>query len=97
MLDKINNGLAAGDKISFSMLKKHPKLLNYYALYFGIACSKGGLNQRIKWHTAKINGHTYATVKHGTLSTLRQTISGLNEWNMINSSSDVDDYIRELH
>ena len=79
------------------MLKKHPKLLNYYALYFGIACSKGGLNQRIKWHTAKINGHTYATVKHGTLSTLRQTISGLNEWNMINSSSDVDDYIRELH
>lgn len=27
----------------------------YYALYFGIASKKGGLLQRIKWHTAAIN------------------------------------------
>ena len=49
----------------------------YYALYFGIASKKGGLLQRIKWHTAAINPHTAACVRSRTLSTLRQTICGL--------------------
>ena len=96
LLEKINKELADEDKIIFSNLKKNP-YLDYYALYFGIACSKEGLNQRIKWHTAKINGHTDSNVKRGTLSTLRQTISGLNEWYMIKSSSQVDDFISDCY
>ena len=78
LLSKINRELNEIDRIDFSKLKKHPDI-DYYALYFGIACGTAGLKQRIKWHTAKNNGHTKNNVARGTLSTLRQTICGLNE------------------
>ena len=71
----------------------------YYALYFGIASSKGGLRQRIKWHTAVINPHTPACVQNRTLSTLRQTICGLKEWRMAEESTEdkVNQIINECY
>lgn len=71
----------------------------YYALYFGIASKKGGLLQRIKWHTAAINPHTAACVRHRTLSTLRQTICGLMGWPMAGEQTQrlVNDIIRECY
>ena len=92
LLSKINRELNEVDRIDFSKLKKHPEI-DYYALYFGVACGAAGLKQRIKWHTAKINGHTKNNVVRGTLSTLRQTICGLNEWDMVVSSDNVDDFL----
>ena len=71
----------------------------YYALYFGIASKKGGLLQRIKWHTAAINPHTAACVRSRTLSTLRQTICGLKGLPMVGTKTqkDVDDIIKECY
>ena len=71
----------------------------YYALYFGIASKKGGLLQRIKWHTAAINPHTAACVRNRTLSTLRQTICGLKEWRMAEESTEdkVNQIINECY
>lgn len=71
----------------------------YYALYFGIASKKGGLLQRIKWHTAVINPHTNACVRSRTLSTLRQTICGLMGWPMAGEQTQqlVNDIITECY
>jgi hypothetical protein len=69
----------------------------YYALYFGIASSKGGLRQRIKWHMAAINPHTAACVRNRTLSTLRQTICGLIELPMVGTQGDVDKIIEKCY
>ena len=71
----------------------------YYALYFGIASSKGGLRQRIKWHTAAINPHTAACVRNRTLSTLRQTICGLMGLPMVGKETqdDVDEIIEKCY
>lgn len=71
----------------------------YYALYFGIASKKGGLLQRIKWHTAEINPHTAACVRHRTLSTLRQTICGLMGWPMVGTETQekVDEIIKKCY
>ena len=71
----------------------------YYALYFGIASSKGGLRQRIKWHTAAINPHTAACVRNRTLSTLRQTICGLMGLPMVGKETqgDVDKIIEKCY
>lgn len=69
----------------------------YYALYFGIASSKGGLRQRIKWHTAAINPHTAACVRNRTLSTLRQTICGLKRLPMVGTQDKVDEIIRKCY
>ena len=96
LLSKINRELNEVDRIDFSKLKKHPEI-DYYALYFGVACGTAGLKQRIKWHTAKINGHTQNNVVRGTLSTLRQTICGLNEWDMVVSSDNVDDFLSDCY
>ena len=71
----------------------------YYALYFGIASKKGGLLQRIKWHTAAINPHTAACVRSRTLSTLRQTICGLKELPMVGTKTQkkVDEIIEKCY
>ena len=69
----------------------------YNALYFGIASSKGGLRQRIKWHTAAINPHTAACVRNRTLSTLRQTICGLIRLPMVGTQGDVDKIIEKCY
>jgi hypothetical protein len=71
----------------------------YYALYFGIASKKGGLLQRIKWHTAAINPHTADCVRSRTLSTLRQTICGLIGLPMVGTKTQkkVDEIIRKCY
>ena len=71
----------------------------YYALYFGIASKKGGLLQRIKWHTAEINPHTAACVRSRTLSTLRQTICGLMGLPMVGTETQkkVDEIIKKCY
>lgn len=60
----------------------------YWALYFGI--SKDMLS-RAKWHI--LQPHTISAVKHGTLSTLRQTISALLNTPMSMSEDIVNSYI----
>lgn len=62
----------------------------YWALYFGI--SKDVLN-RAKWHI--LQKHTVSAVKHGTLSTLRQTLSSLLEYKMSEAESAVNEFIDE--
>mgnify|MGYP003291279820 CR=1 FL=1 len=71
----------------------------YYASYFGIASKKGGLLQRIKWHTAAINPHTAACVRSRTLSTLRQTICGLIGLPMVGTETQekVDEIIKKCY
>lgn len=71
----------------------------YYASYFGIASKKGGLLQRIKWHTAAINPHTAACVRSRTLSTLRQTICGLMGLPMVGTETQekVDEIIKKCY
>ena len=81
------------EKIQVELFDGQP----YYALYFGIASSKGGLRQRIKWHTAAINPHTAACVRNRTLSTLRQTICGLIEVPMVGTQGDVDKIIEKCY
>ena len=61
---------------------------SYLALYFGI--SKDML-ARAKWHT--LQKHSPSAVKHGTLSTLRQTISALLGEDMSKSERDVNKFI----
>ena len=60
----------------------------YLALYFGI--SKDML-ARAKWHI--MQKHSPSAVKHGTLSTLRQTISALLGIDMSQSESNVNEFI----
>ena len=60
----------------------------YWALYFGI--SKDMLS-RAKWHV--LQRHTVSAVKHGTLSTLRQTISALLNTPMSVSEDTVNAFI----
>lgn len=61
---------------------------SYLALYFGI--SKDML-ARAKWHT--LQKHSPSAVKHGTLSTLRQTISALLGKDMSQSEGIVNEFI----
>lgn len=61
---------------------------SYLALYFGI--SKDML-ARAKWHT--MQKHSTSAVKHGTLSTLRQTISALLGEDMSQSEDAVNEFI----
>lgn len=61
---------------------------SYLALYFGI--SKDML-ARAKWHT--LQKHSPSAVKHGTLSTLRQTISALLGEDISQSEGTVNEFI----
>lgn len=60
----------------------------YWALYFGI--SKDML-ARAKWHI--MQKHSPSAVKHGTLSTLRQTLSALCSAVMSESEGTVNEFI----
>lgn len=61
---------------------------SYLALYFGI--SKDIL-ARAEWHT--LQKHSPSAIKHGTLSTLRQTISALLGKDMSQSEGRVNEFI----
>ena len=55
----------------------------YWALYFGISNDMLG---RAKWHI--LQKHSVSAVKHGTLSTLRQSLSALLDIDMSFSEED---------
>ena len=57
----------------------------YWALYFGIS---NNMLARAKWHM--LQKHTVSTVKYGTLSTLRQSLSALLGMDMIYSQDKVN-------
>lgn len=58
----------------------------YYALYFGISNDMRG---RANWHICQ--SHSTSQIKHGTLSTLRQTLSGLLGIDMSKSRQCIND------
>ena len=58
----------------------------YWALYFGISSD---MLSRAKWHI--LQKHAVSAVKHGTLSTLRQTLSALLDRDMICSQEEVNE------
>jgi IS30 family transposase len=60
----------------------------YYALYFGISKD---LRMRAKWHICQ--KHSQSQIKHGTLSTLRQTISALLGSDMTKSMQIVNNLL----
>ncbi len=64
----------------------------YFCIYVGVAI-KESLKARLNWHINQINNPT--NVKHGTLSTLRQTISSLVGKNMLDTKA-TNDFIDKL-
>lgn len=64
----------------------------YWCLYFGIAKD---LRQRIRWHTCQ--KHSPSAVKHGFLSTLRQSISALLGLDQTMSAADVSDVLEKCY
>ena len=64
----------------------------YWCLYFGIAKD---LRQRIRWHACQ--KHSLSAVKHGFLSTLRQSISALLELDQTMSAAAVSDVLEQCY
>ena len=62
-------GLTLGD-IDKDVLKED----GWYCIYIGIAGNES-IRKRLKWHVS--DHHTSSKIKHGTLSTLRQSISSI--------------------
>lgn len=60
----------------------------YWCLYFGIAKD---LRQRIRWHACQ--KHTASAVKHGILSTLRQSVSALLQLDQTISTDKVNEVL----
>lgn len=64
----------------------------YWCLYVGIAKD---LRQRIRWHACQ--KHSPSAVKHGFLSTLRQSISALLGLDQTMSAADVSDVLEKCY
>lgn len=64
----------------------------YWCLYVGIAKD---LRQRIRWHACQ--KHSPSAVKHGFLSTLRQSISALLGLDQTMSAADVSDILEKCY
>lgn len=64
----------------------------YWCLYFGIAKD---LRQRIRWHAYQ--KHTASAVKHGILSTLRQSISALLQLDQTTSTDKVSELLERCY
>lgn len=64
----------------------------YWCLYFGIAKD---LHQRIRWHACQ--KHTVSAVKHGILSTLRQSISALLQLDQTTSTDKVSELLERCY
>lgn len=56
------------------LTKGHGTLANFSYIYVGVAI-KESIQARLNWHVNQI--HKFGCIKHGTLSTLRQSISSL--------------------
>ena len=69
---------------------QHKKFGNvkYTALYIGIAAGKDGILGRFKWHIEQ--KHSVSNVTRGYLSTLRRTLSALNGFKLLKSSTEVN-------
>jgi hypothetical protein len=65
--------------------------IEYFALYFGI--SSKDLLSRFKWHISQ--NHTDSSVKYGTISTFRQTLSALLNKNQSVSEMCINDFMDE--
>lgn len=63
----------------------------YLALYFGI--SSKDLFSRFKWHI--LQTHSNSSIKYGTISTLRQTLSALLNKNLSVSEKCINDFMDE--
>ncbi|MBD5237980.1 MAG: hypothetical protein HDS62_10765 [Bacteroidales bacterium] len=66
---------------------------DYVAIYFGISTKGKGLNGRLKWHICQT--HRPSTVKSGTLSTFRQTLSALLGLKMIDAENEVNTFMND--
>ena len=78
------------DEILPFLTKRTDKQTTLYSLYVGTA-SKGSIRQRLNWHINQ--EHTTSTVLHGTLSTLRQSISSLvagNQYDEVATNKLID-------
>ena len=64
----------------------------YWCLYFGIAKN---LRQRIHWHACQ--KHTASAVKHGVISTLRQSISSLLKLDQTTSTDKVSEILEQCY
>jgi hypothetical protein len=62
------------DKLAANLPKGEGDLHEYYYIYTGVA-AKDSIRSRLNWHINQ--HHTESAVKHGTLSTLRQSLSSL--------------------
>ena len=82
------------NKISFNDISKlQSKEIDqvlYVALYFGISKN---MRERASWHICQ--KHTKSAVKHGTLSTLRQTLSALLNIDMSLSENSINKFIND--
>jgi hypothetical protein len=67
-------------------------LNNYYYIYTGVAV-KESIRSRLNWHINQ--SHSESVVKHGTLSTLRQSLSSLITANQRNEKA-TNDFIDAL-
>ena len=63
---------------------------DYVLLYVGIAKS---LRERAKWHMAQ--KHTLSSIKSGTISTLRHTLSALNAKYLCDSEDFINNFMEE--
>ena len=70
------------------IVRKEIEGTEYWALYFGISSD---MLARAKWHIAQ--EHRPSAVKHGTLSTLRNTLGALLGEDMSNSMKTVNDFM----
>lgn len=64
-----------------------------FCIYVGDACRKS-LRKRLNWHVNE--KHTTSKVKYGTLSTLRQSVSGIVAGNQMDKKA-TDDFLDKLY
>jgi hypothetical protein len=80
------------DKFAAKLHKGEGDLQNYYYIYTGIAV-KESIRKRLDWHINQ--RHTEGAVQHGTLSTLRQSLSSLIAGDQYNEF-ETNDFIDKL-
>jgi hypothetical protein len=80
------------DELAAKLHQGSGSLQNYYYIYTGIAV-KESIRARLNWHINQ--RHTESAVKHGTLSTLRQTFSSLVAGDQYNEFA-TNDFIDKL-
>jgi hypothetical protein len=80
------------DELATKLHQGSGDLHDYYYIYTGVAV-KESIRARLNWHVNQ--HHTESAVRHGTLSTLRQTLSSLIAGDQYNESA-TNDFIDKL-